>query len=81
MDTKEIEAIRAQFPILKRMVNKMPLVYFDNGATVQKPEQVIRSMSQFYANTESSPRTKRQNSSRGASSWLAPSCDFSTLPQ
>jgi cysteine desulfurase / selenocysteine lyase len=53
MDTKEIEAIRAQFPILKRMVNKMPLVYFDNGATVQKPEQVIRSMSQFYEQTNS----------------------------
>lgn len=53
MDTKEIEAIRAQFPILKRLVNKMPLVYFDNGATVQKPEQVIRSMSQFYEQTNS----------------------------
>jgi cysteine desulfurase/selenocysteine lyase len=53
MDTKEIEAIRAQFPILKRMVNKMPLVYFDNGATVQKPEQVIRCMSQFYEQTNS----------------------------
>jgi cysteine desulfurase/selenocysteine lyase len=53
MDTKEIEAIRAQFPILKSMVNKMPLVYFDNGATVQKPEQVIRSMSQFYEQTNS----------------------------
>jgi cysteine desulfurase/selenocysteine lyase len=53
MDTKEIEAIREQFPILKRMVNKMPLVYFDNGATVQKPEQVIRSMSQFYEQTNS----------------------------
>ncbi len=35
------------------MVNKMPLVYFDNGATVQKPEQVIRSMSQFYEQTNS----------------------------
>ncbi len=31
----------------------MPLVYFDNGATVQKPEQVIRSMSQFYEQTNS----------------------------
>jgi len=53
MDTKEIETIREQFPILKRMVNKMPLVYFDNGATVQKPEQVIRCMSQFYEQTNS----------------------------
>jgi cysteine desulfurase/selenocysteine lyase len=53
MTHQEITAIRNQFPILKRMVNKAPLVYLDNGATVQKPERVIRSMSHFYENTNS----------------------------
>jgi len=37
----DIEKIRANFPILSRKVNGKPLVYFDNGATAQKPQQVI----------------------------------------
>jgi cysteine desulfurase/selenocysteine lyase len=37
----DIEKIRADFPILSRKVNGKPLVYFDNGATAQKPQQVI----------------------------------------
>ena len=34
--------IRADFPILRRSVNGRPLVYFDNAATSQRPEQVLR---------------------------------------
>jgi cysteine desulfurase/selenocysteine lyase len=37
----DIEKIRADFPILSRKVNGKPLIYFDNGATAQKPQQVI----------------------------------------
>ena len=44
-----IEQIRADFPILKVQVNGKPLVYFDNGATTQKPQQVIDAVSKFYA--------------------------------
>ncbi|HHT29303.1 MAG TPA: cysteine desulfurase CsdA, partial [Petrimonas mucosa] len=33
--------IRADFPILSRLVHGKPLVYLDNGATTQKPECVI----------------------------------------
>ena len=36
-----IDAIRADFPILSQKVNGKPLVYFDNGATSQKPQVVI----------------------------------------
>ncbi len=43
------EEIRAQFPILQRKVNGKNLVYFDNGATAQKPQLVIDSISQYYA--------------------------------
>ena len=36
----DVERIRADFPILKRMVNQKKLVYLDNGASTQKPQQV-----------------------------------------
>ncbi len=38
----DIAKIRADFPILGREVNGRPLVYFDSGATAQKPMSVIR---------------------------------------
>ncbi|MBQ2958826.1 MAG: SufS family cysteine desulfurase [Alistipes sp.] len=37
----DIKKIRADFPILQRTVNNRPLVYFDSGATAQKPLSVI----------------------------------------
>jgi selenocysteine lyase/cysteine desulfurase len=37
----DISKIRKQFPILSRKVNGQDLVYFDNGATTQKPQAVI----------------------------------------
>jgi cysteine desulfurase/selenocysteine lyase len=54
MNTIEnINVIREQFPILKREVNKKPLVYFDNAATSQKPLSVINSISYYYSQTNS----------------------------
>jgi len=45
----DIEAIRADFPILERVLpNGKQLVYFDNAATSQKPRCVIDAMSRFY---------------------------------
>ncbi|PIE48480.1 MAG: cysteine desulfurase CsdA [Flavobacteriales bacterium] len=44
----DINHIRAQFPILDREVYRKPLVYFDNGATVQKPQSVIDSFEGYY---------------------------------
>lgn len=40
--------IREQFPILNQKINNYNLVYFDNGATTQKPLRVINSISDFY---------------------------------
>jgi len=45
---KNIEEIRADFPILNRKVYKKPLVYLDNGATTQKPKIVIDTLSDVY---------------------------------
>lgn len=46
--TFPIEKIRADFPILKRKINDRDLVYFDNGATSQKPSSVIEKMKNYY---------------------------------
>ena len=45
---KSISEIRRDFPILERKIGGNPLVYFDNGATCQKPQQVINSIVQYY---------------------------------
>ncbi|CAM4170329.1 aminotransferase class V-fold PLP-dependent enzyme [Flavobacterium antarcticum] len=45
----DIQKIRADFPILSQKVNGKPLVYFDNGATSQKPEVVIDAISKYYS--------------------------------
>jgi cysteine desulfurase/selenocysteine lyase len=45
---KDITEIRADFPILNRKVYDKPLVYFDNGATTQKPQCVIDAITEVY---------------------------------
>ncbi len=40
--------IRAQFPILSTTAHGQPLVYLDNGATTQKPQQVIDAIARYY---------------------------------
>lgn len=44
----DIATIRQDFPILNREVNGKPLVYFDNGATAQKPLSVISAITKYY---------------------------------
>ena len=44
----DLQKIRADFPILSQKVNGKPLVYFDNGATSQKPQVVIDAISKYY---------------------------------
>lgn len=43
------EQIRGDFPILSRKINGKPLIYFDSGATAQKPQQVIDAVSNYYS--------------------------------
>lgn len=44
-----IQKIRADFPILSQQINGKPLVYFDNGATSQKPQAVIDAIVDYYS--------------------------------
>lgn len=55
---RSIEEIRAEFPILEREVNGVPLAYLDNSATAQKPASVIDSIPEFF-------RTSNANVHRG----------------
>ncbi|CAN0144294.1 unnamed protein product, partial [Chrysoparadoxa australica] len=44
----DVSALRAQFPALHQKVYGQSLVYFDNGATAQKPQVVIDAVNQYY---------------------------------
>ena len=46
----DVNNIRKDFPILSRIVNGQPLVYFDNAATSQTPNQVIDVIADYYRN-------------------------------
>ena len=71
----DVEAIRADFPILSRQVNGKPLVYLDNGASAQKPQVVIDAISRAYGeeyanvhrglHTLSTIATEKYESTRG----------------
>ena len=45
----DVEQVRADFPILSREVNGKPLVYLDNGASAQKPQVVIDTITRAYS--------------------------------
>jgi len=45
----DIEKIREDFPILHQKIYNRPLVYFDNAATAQRPQQVIDALNRTYA--------------------------------
>ncbi|WP_255193167.1 aminotransferase class V-fold PLP-dependent enzyme [Natronobeatus ordinarius] len=54
----DVEAIRAEYPILEREFDGTPLVYLDNAATTHTPEPVVEAMSDYY-------RTSNSNVHRG----------------
>ncbi|MBQ8559145.1 MAG: cysteine desulfurase [Tyzzerella sp.] len=66
--TKTLEQIRQDFPILQEKVNGNPLIWLDNGATTQRPKQVIDRLSYYYEHENS-------NVHRGAHTLAAKSTD------
>ncbi|HEY4784527.1 MAG TPA: cysteine desulfurase [Bacteroidales bacterium] len=50
----DVDKIRRDFPILSQKVYNKPLVYFDNGATTQKPQVVIDTINKLNAEQNSS---------------------------
>lgn len=50
------------FPILQKKMNDHPPAYLDNSATTQKPESVIRAVSEYYQNSNANPH-------RGVYEW------------
>ena len=51
----EIEEIRKEFPFLNLKPNGKPIVYLDNGATTQKPREVIDNIKNFYESENGNP--------------------------
>ncbi|MCC6385156.1 MAG: cysteine desulfurase [Bacteroidia bacterium] len=49
LTNEEISLIRKEFPVLQQKIYGKPLVYFDNAATAQKPDAVIKSLTEFYS--------------------------------
>jgi cysteine desulfurase/selenocysteine lyase len=49
----DVNAVRADFPILRETVNGKPLIWFDNAATTQKPQAVIDRLTYFYTHENS----------------------------
>ena len=47
----DVEAIRADFPILQRRIHGMPRIYLDNAATSQKPQAVLDALTRYYEQT------------------------------
>jgi cysteine desulfurase/selenocysteine lyase len=45
----DVNKIRKDFPILSKTINGKPLIYFDNGATTQKPGAVIDTIVKYYS--------------------------------
>lgn len=66
--TKTLEQIRRDFPILGEKINGHDLVWLDNGATTQRPQQVIDRLSYYFAHENS-------NVHRGAHTLAARSTD------
>jgi cysteine desulfurase / selenocysteine lyase len=54
MSSFDPNKIRKDFPILSQKVYNKPLVYFDNGATTQKPQQVIDIVNKYHSELNSS---------------------------
>ena len=46
----DVAKIRQDFPVLKRMMEDKPLIYFDNAATTFKPQAVIDAVTNYYVN-------------------------------
>lgn len=67
-DTLSVNEIRKDFPVLKQTVNGHPIIWFDNGATTQKPLQVIEAISDYYSRYNS-------NIHRGAHTLAAQATD------
>ena len=44
----DTETLRKRFPVLDQHIGDYPLVYLDNGATTQKPDEVIRAIDHYY---------------------------------
>ncbi len=76
----DVDALRAQFPILSREVNGHPLVYLDNAASAQKPEAVIDAVANVwrhsYANVHRGLHTMANEATEAFEATRTKAADF-----
>jgi len=53
LKTFDVKKIRKDFPILNEKVNGNSLIYLDNGATTQKPQQMLDKVQEYYSQLNS----------------------------
>ncbi|MCH2154226.1 MAG: aminotransferase class V-fold PLP-dependent enzyme, partial [Phycisphaerales bacterium] len=49
-DTFDVQALRAEFPLLSRQVHDKPLIYLDSAATTPKPQAVLDATTEYDTN-------------------------------
>lgn len=53
--TVELTRIKEEFPVLKRVIHGKPVIYLDNAATTQKPQEVIDAITDYYGQHNANP--------------------------
>jgi len=83
--TYDVEAVRADFPVLSRTVNGRPLVYLDNASSSHKPRQVLDAERQFveqhYSNVHRGVHTLSQEATDAYESARSTVAAFLGAPQ
>ena len=65
-----VNELREHFPILDQQINNHSLIYLDNAATTQKPEEVVRAITHYYLNDNANVhRASHQLSTRATTSF------------
>ena len=80
----DVDALRAQFPILKREVNGKPLVYLDSAASAQKPDAVIEAVADVwrhaYANVHRGLHTLANEATEAFEATRGKTAEFLNAP-
>ena len=71
LSTRDLPAVRGDFPILARHVHGKPLVYLDNAATTQKPRAVVDRVARYYAEENANTRGIHHLSERATGTYEA----------
>ena len=76
----DVQSIRKDFPILDHKIYDKPLIYFDNGATTQKPRCVVEKIESGYYNVNANIHRGVHFLSQAATEAHAGICSTRKIP-